>query len=355
VVEQRDIEIFLTLAEELHFGRTAERLHVSTARVSQTIKKLERRIGAALFERTSRQVRLTPIGRRLDDDLRPAYQQIREGIDRAIASGRGVEGVLRVGFIGTAVGQFLHQAAETFHARYPACQVQIREARYSDFLELLRADEIDVMLVPVPVPVQEPDLACSPVLFREPSVLAVSARHPLARRASVSLEDLAADKVLRPRSLPDYMEESLIPRETPAGRPIERGPEFNTVQEMLSLVGAGKGIFPVPAHARSYDVRPDITYVPIRDGLPRERRLTGPSGERRTCASRPGPQLFPSRAHRGLPSPGRTMILGRGGRWNCWSGRRFFVRWPSTPTKPGRVTAGWSCSTGSLASAKRRC
>ena len=105
-------------------------------------------------------------------------------------------------------------------------------------------------------------------------MLAVSARHPLARRASVALEDLAADKVLRPRSLPDHMEESLIPRETPAGQPIERGPEFNTVQEMLSLVGAGKGTFPAPAHAHSYDARPDITYIPIRDGLPRERRLT---------------------------------------------------------------------------------
>ena len=272
MVEQRDIEIFLTLAEELHFGRTAERLHVSTARVSQTIKKLERRIGTALFERTSRRVALTPIGRRLDDDLRPAYQQIREGIDRAIAAGRGVEGVLRVGFVGTAVGQFLHQVAETFHARYPDCQIQIREARYTDFLELLRADEIDVMLVPVPV--QEPDLASSPVLFREPTVLAVSARHPLARRASISLEDLAAEKVLRPRSIPDYMDESLVPRQTPAGKPIERGPDFSTVQEMLSLIGAGKGIFPVPAHARRYDIRPDITYIPIRDGLPRERRLT---------------------------------------------------------------------------------
>ena len=272
MVEQRDIEIFLTLAEELHFGRTAERLHVSTARVSQTIKKLERRIGTALFERTSRRVALTPIGRRLDDDLRPAYQQIREGIDRAIAAGRGVEGVLRVGFVGTAVGQFLHQVAETFHARYPDCQVQIREARYTDFLELLRADEIDVMLVPVPV--HEPDLASSPVLFREPTVLAVSARHPLARRASISLEDLAAEKVLRPRSIPDYMDESLVPRQTPAGKPIERGPDFSTVQEMLSLIGAGKGIFPVPAHARRYDTRPDITYIPIRDGLPRERRLT---------------------------------------------------------------------------------
>src|SRR5215813_7802181 len=203
-MEQRDIEIFLTLAEELHFGRTAERLHVSTARVSQTIKKLERRVGAPLFERTSRQVALTPIGRRLDDDLRPAYQQIREGVDRAIAAARGVEGELRVGFIGTAVGQFLHQAGETFHARYPACQVQIREARYSDFLELLRADENDVVLVPVPV--QEPDLASSTDGSRNRTGLAVSARHRLARRASVSLEDLAAEKVLRPRSLPGYME-----------------------------------------------------------------------------------------------------------------------------------------------------
>ena len=63
-MERREIEIFLTLADELHFGRTAERLLVSTARVSQTIKNLERRFGALLFERTSRRVTLTPVGRR---------------------------------------------------------------------------------------------------------------------------------------------------------------------------------------------------------------------------------------------------------------------------------------------------
>ncbi|MBC6460139.1 LysR family transcriptional regulator [Actinomadura sp. HBU206391] len=268
-MERRDIEIFLALADELHFGRTAERLHVSTARVSQTIKKLERQIGAALFERTSRRVALTPIGRRLDEDLRPAHQQILEGIERAIAAGRGIDGTLRVGFIGTAVGQLLHEVAATFHTRHSACQVEIVEARYSDFLAVLRADEIDVILVPVKV--AEPDIACSPVLFREASVLAVSARHRLARRDSVSLEDFARDKVLRPRSLPDYMDESLVPRKTPAGLPIERGPEFSTVQEMLSLIGAGLGMFPVPAHAGKYDTRPDVAYIPIRDGLVRER------------------------------------------------------------------------------------
>jgi DNA-binding transcriptional LysR family regulator len=270
-VERRDIEIFLTLAEELHFGRTAERLHVSTARVSQTVRKLERRIGAALFERTSRRVDLTPIGRRLDEDLRPAHQQILEGIDRAIAAGRGIDGELRVGFIGTAVGQFLHQVAAAFHAVHGACHVQVVEARYSDFLDLLRADEADLILVPVKV--AEPDIAVSPVLFGEPTVLAVSARHPFARCESVSLEDLARDKVLRPRSFPDYMDESLVPRRTPGGRPIERGPEFGTVQEMLSLIGAGQGMFPVPAHAARFDTRPDIAYIPIRDGLPRERRF----------------------------------------------------------------------------------
>jgi DNA-binding transcriptional LysR family regulator len=216
-------------------------------------------------------VTLTSIGARLAADLRPGYQQIQDAIDRAIVAGRGIEGVLRVGFIGTAVGQFLHQVAAAFRVRHPDCEVAVSEVRYGDFLGLLRGGEADMMLVPVPV--REPDLVAGPVLLREPSVLAVSARHPFARRDSVSLDDLAADKVLRPRDMPDYMDRSLVPEQTPSGRAVERGPDFGTVQEMLSLIGAGQGMFPVPAHATTYDTRPDVAYVPIRDGLPRERRL----------------------------------------------------------------------------------
>jgi DNA-binding transcriptional LysR family regulator len=103
-VERRDIEIFLMLGEELHFGRSAERLHVSVAMVSKAIKKLERAVGATLFDRSSRRVTLTPIGRRLYDDLRPAYQQILDGFERAVAAGRGVDGELRAGFIGPSSG-----------------------------------------------------------------------------------------------------------------------------------------------------------------------------------------------------------------------------------------------------------
>jgi len=271
-MERRDIEIFLTLAEELHFGRTAERLHVSTARVSQTVKTLERRIGTLLFERTSRRVVLTPIGRRLEEDLRPAYEQIHDGIARAVAAGRGLDGVLRVGFVGTAIGQLVLEIANVFHARHPRCRVQIRESHYSDGVGLLAADEVDVLVAAADTR-HIRDLDQSPVLLREPSVLAVSARHPLARRESVTLDDLARAKVLCPRGLPDEVDEVAVPAATPGGVVIERGPDFGTVQEMLALVGAGQGVFPVPAHAARYDSRPDVVYLPIRDGLPFEWRL----------------------------------------------------------------------------------
>ena len=272
-MERREIEIFLTLADELHFGRTAERLLVSTARVSQTIKTLERRFGARLFERTSRRVTLTPVGRRLRDDLKPAFAQIQAGIERATAAGRDVHGLLRVGFFRAAAGRFVLQVADAFETLYPGCEVQIRENQLSDGLAVLRADEIDLLFLMLPV--EEPDLVTGPVVIREARMLAVSARHPFARRESVSLNDLARDKVLQaPTALPDYVHDALVPQHTPDGHPIKRGPSFATVQEMLSLVGAGKGMYPAPAHMSRYYARPDVTYVPIIDAAPMEWAFT---------------------------------------------------------------------------------
>lgn len=80
MLERVEIITFLTLAEELRFGRTAERLHVTTGRVGQVIKKLERRTGGMLFERTSRTVRLTPIGRQLADDVAPLVAGVEAAV-----------------------------------------------------------------------------------------------------------------------------------------------------------------------------------------------------------------------------------------------------------------------------------
>lgn len=278
-MEQRDIEIFLTLAGELHFGRAAERLHVSTARVSRTIKKLERRIGAPLFERTSRRVELTPIGRRLDDELRPAHQQIHDAVDRAMSAARGIRETLRVGFIGAASGQFVLEVAEAFRAEHPHCELESSEIQFGNGFAPLRGGEIDMVLATVPDYVaRQADLTSGSVLDREDQLLAVSARHPFARRPSVSFADLARTTVLRtPPAIPGHWDHALIPSHTPDGRPVERGRSFATTQEMLALVGAGLGTYPVSTQFTSYYVRPDVAYVPIHDAPPYQRRLYWPS------------------------------------------------------------------------------
>ncbi|TDD28496.1 LysR family transcriptional regulator [Actinomadura sp. KC06] len=242
MLERHEVEAFLTLAEELHFGRTAERLHVSTARISQTIAKLERRVGVPLFDRTSRRVELTAVGRRLYEDVRPAWDQISAAVEQAISTGRGLSGTLRAAFVGAAAGQLLAGVTELFRKRHSDCDVLLREAQIADAIPWLRAGEIDVALDTFPV--EEPGIVMGPVLVSEARMLAVPSGHPFARRESVSVEDLARTKPLRP------------------------GPSASTLNEMLTLVGAGHGVFPVGAQTRRYYARPDVTYVVLDDAPP---------------------------------------------------------------------------------------
>src|SRR5262249_53771934 len=144
VAEQRDIEIFLTLAEELHFGRTAERLHVSTARVSQSNAKWERRGGGPPLAPARPpggrppprppppRGTLPPVGHQLHEDISPAYRQLLAGIERAVTAGRDVRGLVRVGFFSAAGGRIVVEVADAFRARYPDCEVRIREVHFSD-------------------------------------------------------------------------------------------------------------------------------------------------------------------------------------------------------------------------------
>jgi DNA-binding transcriptional LysR family regulator len=164
VLERLELEAFLILAEELHFGRTAERLHVTTGRISQTIKKLERHIGAPLFERTNRSVRLTSLGHRLHEDLRPGYEQIQTGLARAIDSVCHTRSALRIGFVGAAAGQVAHQARDLFQQREPDCPVQVREVQIIDAVARLRAGDPDILLLSLPI--SGPDLVIGPVLMR---------------------------------------------------------------------------------------------------------------------------------------------------------------------------------------------
>jgi DNA-binding transcriptional LysR family regulator len=245
MLERHEIETFLAVAEELHFGRAAARLRLSTARVSQTVKGLELRIGASLFERTSRRVELTPIGRQLQLDLAPAWAEVMAARGRAVDAAQGIERTLRVAFAGPAAGQLVAGAADRMRQRLAGCRVELREAQPGEAVAWLRDGEVDVALATLPV--GEPGIVAGPVLVREPAMLAVPSGDPLARRASVSTAELGRLRVIE---LP--------------------GPEAATLTEALTLVGLGAGVVRVGAHVRRYHARPDVTYVSLAGDAPLE-------------------------------------------------------------------------------------
>lgn len=253
-MERREIEIFLTLAEELHFGRTAQRLLVSQARVSQTIARLERQFGVALFERTSRRVALTPIGAALYADVRAGHDRIERGVAAAIAAGRGITGVLTVGLEAPAVAELAAPVFTRFRQNNPGVEIVFRETGFTDPLDLLRTGDVDVAVTNAPV--DEAGFEEGPVLHTEPVVLAVARGHRLATRTAVTLDDLDGEVVFR------------------AGRraaPYRRDPEPPTPATLLDLmarVAAGEGVCPLAAHAADYFARPTLAMVPFAPGSP---------------------------------------------------------------------------------------
>ncbi len=266
-MERDELECFLLLAEELHFGRTADRMRLSRARVSQLVQRLERRVGAALFTRTSRRVALTSLGRQLRADLEPHHRAIEAALERAAATARGVDTVLHVGFSNPLTGEIVMKATEALRVSHPGLAVEICEVPFADPYGQLRKGEFDLQLVELPV--REVDLGEGPTLLAEERVLAIGSAHPFAARNSLSLEDLTDVPLLTiVGDLPDYWLEHHVPAHAPSGRPIARGPGMTNMQEALMLVAAGKGALLAPAHTALYHARPGVAYVPLADAEP---------------------------------------------------------------------------------------
>ncbi|MEU5692679.1 LysR substrate-binding domain-containing protein [Actinosynnema sp. NPDC020468] len=245
-MEHRDLEIFLTLAEELHFSRTATRLHISQARVSQSIKHLERHVGAPLFTRTSRRVTLTPLGARLRADLAPAYQGVLDAISRATRAARAH---LRIGFEAPALADLLPHL-HAYRKSHPTTEIHIREADFRTPLALLRSNEVDVLITTRP---PTPDLILGPAVLTEPLVLATATTHRLAEAPTITLADLAGEEIFTASYTP----------------PLPTSPRgFATFQELLTAIAADEGVCPLAAHAATYFTRPGITFTPISDAPP---------------------------------------------------------------------------------------
>ena len=241
----RSLRCFLAVAEELHFGRAAKRLNISQPPLSQHIKALEEELGAVLFNRTKRAVRITDAGSALLDEARRLVSQadgLRHIVQRADGGGSGY---LRAGFITSSVFTDARRIYARLSRGVPGVTVMWQEMNSSEQTEALREGQIDIAFLHAPP--QHPGLE-SRLLVRDPMVMAVPEAHPVAGRRSASLADFAADDLVLPlRHMSPIFYDSIISAYHAAGlSPTVPPHQPRNLLTVLSLVSVGAGVSVVP-------------------------------------------------------------------------------------------------------------
>lgn len=262
-VELRELRLFRTLAEELHFGRTAERLRLTPSRVSQSLRSLEQKLGAQLVHRTSRRVSLTRFGEQFLGDIAPTLDQLDALLEGATAATRRIEGTLLLGiFSAPAGGPHFVEIIRSFEALHPSATVEVVQMSWDDPFQRLREGEVDLMATWLPLDM--PDLVVGPVLADQPRALAVAPDHPLAKRDTIDVEELADHRLLRFDNWPKELHEAIAPSRTPRGRPIPRlriPLGERSVSDISIRIARGEIVHPTVASASSF--LGQLTFVPI--------------------------------------------------------------------------------------------
>jgi DNA-binding transcriptional LysR family regulator len=271
-LELREIRVFLTLAQELHYGHAAERLAITPSRVSQIIRTLETRVGGRLFDRTSRHVRLTSAGEQLLASVAPIYQDLERAFENARQNATGIADTLRIGIYTRGnVDRHMVQIVHTFTTRHPGADVTFIETDPErSYIDHLRDGSLDMLVARLPL--TDPDITVGPVLSCEQRVLLVSTDDPLAQRQSVSVEDLANRPVSDVMGLPREMMDTFIPPVTPSGRRLRRIGNRN-LEEVVMRVALGEQVHLTVATILDFINHPGVTTVPIADMPPSQTAL----------------------------------------------------------------------------------
>ncbi|KVL44905.1 LysR substrate-binding domain-containing protein [Burkholderia territorii] len=266
----RQWRYFVTVADERHFGRAAERLSMTQPPLSQAIRALEDALGVALFARTKRSVALTAVGAALLPDVRRllAAADALPPLARRLA--RGEAGSLSLAFVSTADYGLLPSLLRAFGARYPQVRLQLAEATSDVQIDELVAGRIDAGLVIPPVPPRHAAALSYLPVVREPLVVAMpaAAAPGVAEDEPVHLAELSAlPLVIFPRRLAPGFYDIITGCYGAAGETPRIGQEAIQMQTIVSLVSAGMGVALVPQSLRNLR-RTGVVYRPLAGDAP---------------------------------------------------------------------------------------
>jgi DNA-binding transcriptional LysR family regulator len=272
-VDTRVLRYFIAVADRLSFTRAASDLYVSQPSLSRQIKRLEDELGAPLFERTGREVRLTEAGAELVPQARGLVREWQETTRRVRTAAAAEANVLRVGFVATGGGNLARRARAAFAADHPTVTLEPRRFDWGGEADALRDGLADVAFVWLPA--DTTGLHAS-VVATERRGVALGRGHRLTGRDEVSIMDLRDEPLMWTRSAAREWVDWWAVNPRPDGSAPVWGPENDNVEEMLEHVAGGAAIAIVGESMTTFYAHPDLTWRPITDIEPLRIALAWP-------------------------------------------------------------------------------
>jgi DNA-binding transcriptional LysR family regulator len=264
-MELRHLRYFVAVAEELSFTRAAERLHIGQPPLSHQIQQLEAEVGAQLLERSKRWVRLTEAGKLFLDDARRVLALSEQAMQTARRAERGEAGELRVGFtFSTPLTPLFAAVINRYRQQYPGVQLTLQEMSTVGQIEALAARELDLGLVRPPE-LTLPESVELTILRRDPLVMVLPIRHPLAQKKTIAIHDLKGEPlVMYPESAGTGIHPQINRLCREAGFKPTIAMEAGEASTIIGLVAAGCGVSVLPS---SFDIirMSEVCYRPLAD------------------------------------------------------------------------------------------
>ncbi len=275
LIDLRAWRQFVAVAEELHFGRAAQRLHMTQPPVTQAIAQLEKTLGVVLFDRTRRRVALTPAGEALLPDVRELLARAQALPARARAAAAGQVGRVRIAFVSTVGFEQLPDWVREFRVLCPEVALELVEATGDVQLEAFARGEIDAGLMLHSPGAAPPGLARLAV-SQEPLVLALPQRHALASAEKLPLAEVLAEPlVIFPRRIVPSLHDAVFALYHAAGRAPQLAQEAIQMQTIVNLVSGGIGVAWVPESVTQFR-RAGVVYRGADEFAPVGRRRAAP-------------------------------------------------------------------------------
>lgn len=266
-MELRHLRYFVAVAEELHFGHAAKRLHMAQQPLSRQIRHLESELNVLLFHRTKRTVRLTEAGKAFWQEAQKTLRQAERAIAVAQQVDQGEAGHLQIGFTGPILNSVLPAIVRQFRHRYPDIHLELNRLSTEEQVTALLNQTIQVGLLHPPI--AAPSLA-SEVIYREPLIAAIPDIHPLAKEVSeaISIKDLANEPfILFPRQVGPTLHDAITSFCQQSGFSPTVVQEAFPQQTILGLVASGLGVSLIHASVECIQQRGVVTR-PIREITP---------------------------------------------------------------------------------------